>query len=757
MKAQNKISQLIQAYAQKAQVDPRAILQAFKKMNPQQQQSAIQKMAQAVSQGQQMQQPQGQQEESQEVPEQQEQAQFKAGGTYATSGIPTNGSIKVWGNHNISPLSYNNNRLNPDSDDSKLNPQTDKINASVGPVEPQQATIEAEKGEKIVKPQLAGIWEINGSKHTQGGTPLNPEPGSFIFSNDPKLAITKQEKKLFEFKEGGSTSKSKNTPSKILGREVDLKEYNRYMSVLQNPKAEKIEKATAALMIDKYQKKIGQVAYLQEAKKNEQTPDFSQGTLPMTNPTIQKQEDEQEMYKYGGMTYAGGGGVPCPCGRNPDGSCIPCTQSQLEQLAQGAPRTTADKIPSDYKSIYKQPQGELFNKEGLYDKGSVPGAIGGKPPNSQWQDAIIRMVYNGATPEQLIAAKHVSPQGWNQVFKPYFDSVGMTKFGISTPDKQLFVPNIVQRDSPLGPDKPLPPQPPITTPPAGINPPNGAGQSKATEPIPTLPYDIHGYLTPAQKADLTYKGLQAMSVKKYMPMREQIHLNDVNLDKVNLQPFLNNINNQNFQAYNSLNAVDPRNAKLMASNIYGKGADNIQQAIGQVENQNVQIGNQENLTNLQQHNQEEMFNVENTGKYYDQTVMANQNKDDESRYAKNQVMSTLNQYQSQDDAQAWALASINKYGVRKVTDPKTSQSYNQPVPLYSYNPKGGITYNKDVADISMASGRNKLDSFAEMEQMLNKFGIDPKTNPKAAYAMASLLNALSGRGKQPVYNNDPSQ
>ncbi len=672
--------------------------------------------------------------------------QFRAGGSYATSGVPTNGSIKVFGNHNINPDSYNPHRFNPQVDTDKLNPVADKINASVGPVDDQYATIEAEKGEKIVKPNLTGIWEINGKKHSEGGTALNPEPGSFIFSNDPNLAITKSEKKLFEFKEGGSISKRKNTPSKVLGREIDLKEYNRYMSILQNPKAETIEKATAALMVDKYQKKMGQVAYLQEQKKNEQAPSFSQGTLPMTNPTIQKQEDEQKMYKMGGY-YDLGDEVPCPCGGVPP-NCTPCTQSQLAEFAQKAPRTTRDKVPNDYNFLGKVPTGDIYNKQGLYGKGQVPNAIPGGKPNNQWQDAIIRMVYNGATPEQLIAAKHITPQGWQQVFKPYFDSVGMTKFGFSTPDKQLFIPNGGYDTT----DKPKPPIPPITAPPAGdITPQSGTAQQKSVDStIPTLPYDIRGQLTPAQKAHLGYLGLQAMNVKKYMPMREQIHLPDTSLDKINLQPFLNNINNQNFQAYNSLNSVDPRSAKLMASNILGKGLDSTQQAIGQVEGQNVQIGNQENLTNTQRHDQEQEFNVGATGKYYDQTVAANQNFDDERRFAKNQVVSTLNDYQSQQDAQAWALASINKYGLRKVVDPKTGKVYNQPTPLYEPT-NNGIRYNADVANIAMASGytrENSMTQYYDALEKLTKMGFDKKS---AAYIIANMMKA-----KQPIYNTNPA-
>ena len=257
------------------------------------------------------------------------------------------------------------------------------------------------------------------------------------------------------------------------------------------------------------------------------------------------------------------------------------------------------------------------------------------------------------------------------------------------------------------------------------------------------------------KAHLSYLGLQAMGIKRYMPMREQIHLGRVSLDKQNLQPYLNGIRNQEFQAYNSANVVNPRQAALLNSNTFGKGVDAETQARGQVEAANIQIGNQENLTNLQQSNQEQMFNIPASGKYYDQTVASAQNFDDERRFANNQVMSTLNKYQSDADALAWSLASVNKYGTRKVTDPKTGKVYNQPVPLYEYLPSGRIRYNSDVASLNMATGADRTNSIAEIKSIMEQFGLN-SSDPKQIYAFAKLYESITGKGKNAIYQNNPT-
>ena len=179
----------------------------------------------------------------------------------------------------------------------------DKITTAVKQVDEEDANIEAEKGEYILRPDLSGIYSIGGKTHKKGGTPLFVEPGSFIFSNSKDLAINQKEKEHFDFKKGTKKDKE-NTPAKVLAREIDTKEYNRLMSIVSDENSSEISKASAALMIQKFQKKIGQVAFLQEGKKQfpDGIPGFAQGTAPVKTEEQEFAEDLTKSFAYGGST-----------------------------------------------------------------------------------------------------------------------------------------------------------------------------------------------------------------------------------------------------------------------------------------------------------------------------------------------------------------------------------------------------------------------------------------------------------------------
>ncbi len=606
-----------------------------------------------------------------------------------------------------------------------------KINSTVKEVPDEVATIEAEKGEVIVQPGLEGIYRILGKTHKNGGTKLNPQPGSFIFSNDKKLAITKDEKQLFDFKEGGVISKS--TPAMILEKEIDLKEYNRYQSILKNPKAEKIERATAQLMVSKYQKTIGQIAYLQEMKKEANVPEFAMGTAPMKTQELIDKEEQQEMYKHGGLIKMAFGDEFCPCGKDPvTKECLECSDEVYSNLMKSKAKKVGTPT-TGYDPLYTDKDGKR-----LYGKfGETKGTPGKGSPD-----------FNKAF--GLARKQGLSSFTWNG--KTY--NTNIYKPGKDTEDYQYTEPNKVLTTPPTLNTKPGIPvlNPPqfLDTPPAGMKP----NKPEVDSTPGNLPYNIKGYLTDQEKAHLGYLGLQAMSVKRYMPKRDQIDLDRVSLDKVNLQPYLTGIQGQQFQAYNSANVVNPRQASLLGSNILGKGFDAEVGARAQVDSSNIQIGNQENLTNLQQSNQEQMFNIPASGKYYDSTILSKQNFDDERRFANNQVMSTMNKYQSDADELAWSLASVNKYGTRKVVDPKTGKVYNQPVPLYEQT-HSGIKYNADVASLNMATGADKANSISEIKTIMEQFGLNT-SDPKQIYAFSKLYDSITGRGKNPVYQNNPT-
>jgi len=77
------------------------------------------------------------------------------------------------------------------------------------------------------------------------------------------------------------------------------------LNLLTSDSTDEITKTSAALMLDKHQKDIGEVAFLQESKKEDKMPDFA---LPPNNPDMDAIDDVANQYmKYGGNVFDIGG------------------------------------------------------------------------------------------------------------------------------------------------------------------------------------------------------------------------------------------------------------------------------------------------------------------------------------------------------------------------------------------------------------------------------------------------------------------
>ena len=643
---------------------------------------------------------------------------FKKGGRFKPGGPSTD--LNVTSNHGISdynPYVYFKNK----NWYITSNPEDQSITSSVKPIDRDAANIEAEKGEYIAKPGLTGLYKIGGKKHSQGGTPLYAEGGSFVFSNDPQLSFNKRDRENFGFKDPSSMSKSDNTPAKVLGREIKSKDYNSYIATLESPDTDRIAKMTAGLMLEKLQQKLGQIAYLQEAKKGEKAPDFSQGTAPVAQPQFHDIDERMDEYAYGGMY--------------PDGGLID-------------PRTGLPIDPSDAYPGGRTTLGRM-TPTGLANNFNYPGGVNGLIKN--WQGVGIDMTNMNSRQAQG-AMYDWAVQNNPGLVRNMWSQYGDTNQGRNLrgnmydfddlPDNALDTLRSHYTDGLLGarvfsptigrtPQVGLPPLAQTTTPPNVTAPspvaPNQPGQQNPA--LPTLPYQIKGQMTDAQLAHLGYLGLQAFNINRYYPKREQVSLPQVRMDQVNAQPFLNQINNQAYES-RQLAALNPRTANLVGSNIRGASVDQLNQTNGNVANQNVLIGNQQNQFNTQQATQQVMANSQFDNNYYNQVQATNQNFDNERRFAGNQFYSTLNSYKSQNDQLAWQLASIGRYGNRIVTDPKTGQQFNLPTPIYSLNPNGAINFNSDVANLNIATGRNRINTPQEINQMYQMFknsGWDERT------------------------------
>ena len=255
--AQQQIMQIIQAFAQMQGVDPKEIMQQLQQMPPQKQQQAIQQMVQAVQQGQQQAQQQGPQEEQMEP-------QMAYGGQMGY-GLDL-GARRLW--------------MNQNSDDNS------EVTDSIEEVPREQANIEAEGGETALIPyQKDGTYlhkKIKGNRHTEGGVPLNVPEGTFIYSDTKKMKLGGPVLQMF-----GKSEKStkKFTPATL------AKQYNidKYKAIMDDPKSDPIKKRTAELMLQNFQKKLSQLALVQESKKG-----FPQGIPEVARDYYQQMQQAEQ-------------------------------------------------------------------------------------------------------------------------------------------------------------------------------------------------------------------------------------------------------------------------------------------------------------------------------------------------------------------------------------------------------------------------------------------------------------------------------
>lgn len=617
--------------------------------------------------------------------------------------------------------------------------QQPEINSGLSPVDREDANLEAEIGEVAVKPDLSGVYRIGGKKHFQGGTPLNLDPGSFIFSNDKKLRFTPQEKKVFEFKDGGQTQ-AENTPARILKREVNLNHYNNSANIVkdQERQYDEISRNSAGLMLQKYQEKLGQVAYIQESKKGFPTgiPDFSQGSAPVYSPGTKTKIEQNEQYmQYGGwmnpyspkmMTFAEGGTDPVGPGDQYPGGNTKAGRTTPKGLANSFNYPGGmDKMLQDWSSVGLDlnPMTTTNAQKAMYEwaQKNNPSLI-----NNMWDTY-------GNTAKGLGAGSQ-DENGYADGF------LGARTFAPTLPHSPgSYTPGIQPTTPGLNP----------ITPPSGT--PQGIvpGQNPGT----ISPYNPRVPLSPLQKANLLYSGYQAMSVPRYNPYRSQVQSPLTELARYNDQPALNAVQNSAAQAYNANRVQNPYMSGANNADIFGKSLEAQQQVIGNYADRNVGVANQQASTNNQIQRQDLMFNTEANQRYYDQTQALAQNYNNEKRFATNQTVSLANNYLSQNQALEQGLASQRTYGkVRTGTNPDGSPAY-QAKPLYDVD-FSGISPHVYYTGAGSLNGipymSNRLYDFQAFSQELKNSGIDPNSTVGARYYAAT-----KGQPLQQPYSYQP--
>jgi hypothetical protein len=144
----------------------------------------------------------------------------------------------------------------------------------------EEPVLEAEGGETIYKPGDQAFFRLNGPKHSQGGIELTgsqvnsktKDVPSFIYSDTPSLKI-KDKNTLEHF--GVTYKKGGVTPAEI-SKKYDL---NKFKAILQDPNSDELAKSTAQLMIDKNERRLAELATVQEKMKGLKAPKFAEQTL----------------------------------------------------------------------------------------------------------------------------------------------------------------------------------------------------------------------------------------------------------------------------------------------------------------------------------------------------------------------------------------------------------------------------------------------------------------------------------------------
>lgn len=173
-----------------------------------------------------------------------------------------------------------------------------------------EASIEVERGEYIIPPDMSALYKVGGQKHSKGGTPVYAKGGEYVVSDYVTMPVGLQEMLGFE---ATSRKKKDNTIAALLSKKVDAKEYNRLSKIIQDDLSgkdvDKFELATARNRMPLYQEYVSKAALGGELSKaiqgkEFQIPAIAEPALQTIAITSRRDEVEKEplaQARMGGM------------------------------------------------------------------------------------------------------------------------------------------------------------------------------------------------------------------------------------------------------------------------------------------------------------------------------------------------------------------------------------------------------------------------------------------------------------------------
>ena len=153
------------------------------------------------------------------------------------------------------------------------------VRYSLSSVPREFANIEAEGGETVLTDinnnGTFGLYDIKGPRHSQGGVPMYLPDQSFVFSDTPKMKMSKEDIASY-----GIETNKKLTPAKV-SKKFPL---NEYIAAKGDPYADFITERSAELMLDKNNLSLSRLAFGQEMAKG-----FEDGVPVAAYPFLQSQ------------------------------------------------------------------------------------------------------------------------------------------------------------------------------------------------------------------------------------------------------------------------------------------------------------------------------------------------------------------------------------------------------------------------------------------------------------------------------------
>lgn len=631
----------------------------------------------------------------------------------------------------------------PTSDEALSGPE---VNHSVKPIDREHANIEAEKGELLLKPGLMGLYKIEGNPHSKGGTPLNVPEGSFIYSKDNSLALSKDEMDMFDFKRT-SNKKKDNTPAKIIEREVSAKDYNNRLSTLQDESEDSIARNTAALMLAKHQEKLGQVALVQEAKKGlpNGMPEFA-ADAPMTN---NDKEAEMLQYKKGGyiLPKAQAGVL------KRDNSIYPPFMAAYNPNNHITP-WLGDKSP-DFINKYGVNNGSKYSPVQWEDKLKARGYDGALDNNS-----MMDWMWNHPVVGEQVRQLHSSGKyGTPTVAGTWKDQ----KPGIRWDEALDLIPEKSSGGCPPG---------------HSFNYVTGqceAAKAPQEEPIGKIPkkgYDgeipWEGYdlgMTPLEKLTGAMPALMAYATPTQYAMLQQKYTPNVRFDRANNTQELSDIQSTSALAQRELmGTMNPTQASGNMDDFRANTIRATNESNARMNSTNLPIGMQEETFNQGNHINDQNWNYDQIGQTYDKNVLANQRK---YELRANGVAQSLNNF-SDIEQNIQAL----EYGATAAAFPYLTHEKNADGTEKYYTGADGKKYVKQGVPFGFNDRRmpmfqpgfGDLNSFGVQAQMAGNQGtlgmLQKKYleaieagDSKMAYSISQGMKALSSGDAQKAYSN----